>query len=214
MWLDLGGSEITACTKYTITSGSGGNTIVFENGTAIPSVIVSLTIQNLSLADGGTYTCRGVRGGESVTQLAILEETAPLTTPPPHTTTPPSTSQRSLAPSNVLLPIVYGLVSIVTILVIALLLLVVFIVYLLRKVNKTKNSLVRSTEALQVSNSLSIQEKEDTSIYVRDVIYEEISERRVVSLTKNEAYVCVNSSRKINKPKSYFFTFSMCLCLL
>ena len=193
VWLNTNGSEVTTTTKYTITSGEGLNVIVFEDGTAIPSVIVRLTILDLSLADGGTYTCRGVRGRESVTQLAILEGTAPPTTPPPHTTAPPLTSQHSLAPSNVLLPIVYGLVSIVTILVIALLLLVVFIVYLLRKVNKTKNLLVHSTESVQVPNSLSIQEKEDTSIYVRDVIYEEISERRVVSLTKNEAYVCVST---------------------
>ncbi len=194
VWLDLGGSEITATTKYTITSGEGGNTIVFENGTAIPSVIVSLTIRDLSLADGGTYTCRGVRGGESVTQLVILEGTAPPTTPPPPTTAPPLTSQRSLAPSNVLLPTVYGLVSIVTILVIALLLLIVFIVYLLRKkINKIKNSLIRSTEAVQVPNSLSIQEREDTSISVQDVTYEEIAERSVMSLTKNEAYVCVST---------------------
>ncbi len=68
VWLDLEGSEITTSTKYTITSGEGRNTIVFENGTAIPSVIVSLTIRNLSLADAGTYTCRGVRG-ESVTNV-------------------------------------------------------------------------------------------------------------------------------------------------
>ena len=81
VWLDLGGSEITTSTKYTITSGEGGNTIVFENGTAIPSVIVSLTIRDLSLADGGNYTCRGVRGGESVTQLAIVEGIAPPTIP-------------------------------------------------------------------------------------------------------------------------------------
>ena len=193
VWLDLGGSEITASTKYSVTSGSGGNTIVFENGTAIPSVIVSLTIRDLSSADGGNYTCRGVRG-ESVTQLVIAEGTAPPTTPPPLTTGLPLTTQRTLAPNNVLLPTVYGLVSIVTILVIVLLLLIVFIVYLLRKkINKIVNSLVRSTEAVQVSNSLSIQEMEDTSISVQDVTYEEIAERSIMSLTKNEAYVCVST---------------------
>ena len=160
VWLDLGGSEITASTKYTITSGEGGNTIVFENGTAIPSVIVRLRIRDLSLADGGNYTCRGVGGGESVTQLVITEGTAPPTTALPVTT------QGTLAPNNVLLPTVHGLVSIVTILVIALLLLLVFIVYLLRKkINKIINSLIRSTEAVQVPNSLSIQEREDTSIF-------------------------------------------------
>ncbi len=62
VWLNLDGSEITTTMQYTITSGEGRNTIIFENGTAIPSVIVSLTIRDLSLADGGTYTCRGVRG--------------------------------------------------------------------------------------------------------------------------------------------------------
>ena len=85
MWLDLGGSVISASTKYTITSGEGGNTIVFENGTAIPSVIVSLTIRDLSLDDRGNYTCRGVRGGESVTQLVIKGSTTPPTTQPPTT---------------------------------------------------------------------------------------------------------------------------------
>ncbi len=185
VWLNTNDSEIITTTKYTITSGEGLNVIVSENGITNPSVIVMLRIRDLSLADGGTYTCRGVRGGKDVTHLAILEGIAPPSTPP----------LTSLAPSNVLLPIVYGLVSIVTLLVIALLLLVVFIVSLLRKINKTKNSLIRSTEALQVDlpNSLSIQEREDTSISVQDVIYEEISERRVVSLTKNEAYVCVST---------------------
>ena len=183
VWLNTNGSEITTTTKYTITSGEGLNVIVSENGITNPSVIVMLRIRDLSLADGGTYTCRGVRGGKGVTHLAILEGIAPPSTPP----------LTSLAPSNVLLPTVHGLVSIVTLLVIALLLLIIFIVYLLRKINKTKNSLIRSTEALQVPNSLSIQEREDTSISVQDVLYEEISERRVVSLTKNEAYVCVST---------------------
>ncbi len=140
VWLNTSGSEITASTKskYTITSGKGLNVIVSENGITNPSVIVRLRIRDLSLAGGGTYTCRGVRGGKDVTHLAILEGIAPPSTPP----------LTSLAPSNVLLPIVYGLVSIVTLLVIALLLLVVFIVYLLRKINKMK---IRLTEALQVS---------------------------------------------------------------
>ena len=194
VWLNTNGSEITTSTKYTITSDEGSKTIVFENGTAIPSLIVSLTIRNLSSADGGNYTCRGVRGGESVTQLMIAEGTAPPTTPPPITTAQPLTTQRTLAPNNVLLPTVHGLVSIVTILVIALLLLIVFIVYLLRKkINKIIHSLIRSTEAVQVPNSLSIQEREDTSISVQDVTYEEITERSVMSLTKNEAYVCVST---------------------
>ncbi|XP_064396353.1 uncharacterized protein LOC135343285 isoform X2 [Halichondria panicea] len=84
VWFDSGGSEINTTTKYTITSGDGENIIVLENGTAIPSVIVSLTIHCLSSADEGTYTCRGVRG-ESITQLVIINGTAPSTTPPPTT---------------------------------------------------------------------------------------------------------------------------------
>ena len=91
VWFDLGGSEITTTTKHIITSDEGSKTIVFENGTTIPSVIVSLTIRDLSLDDGGNYTCRGVRGGESVTQLGIKGGTAPPTTLPP-TTQPPTTS--------------------------------------------------------------------------------------------------------------------------
>ena len=198
VWFDLGGSEITASTKskYTITSDEGGNTIVFENGTAIPSVIVWLRIRDLSSADGGTYMCRGVRGGESVTQLVIIAEgKSPPTTPPP-TTALPVTTQHTSASNNVLLPTVHRLVSVVTILVIVLLLLIVFIVYLLRKkINKIIHSLIRSTEAVQVPNSLSIhiQEREDTSISVQNVTYEEIAERSVMSLTKNEAYVCVST---------------------
>ena len=70
------------------------------------------------------------------------------------------------------------------------LLLIIFIVYLLRKINKMK---IRSTEAVQVPNSLSIQEREDTSISVQDVTYEEIAERHDMLLTKNEAYMCVST---------------------
>ena len=75
------------------------------------------------------------------------------------------------------------------IIVLTILILIIFIVYLLRKINKMK---IRSTEAVQVTNSLSIQEMEDTSISVQDVTYEEIAERHDMLLTKNEAYVCVS----------------------
>ncbi len=76
------------------------------------------------------------------------------------------------------------------IIVLTILILIIFIVYLLRKINKMK---IRSTEAVQVPNSLSIQEREDTSISVQDVTYEEIAERHDMLLTKNEAYVCVST---------------------
>ncbi len=61
---------------------------------------------------------------------------------------------------------------------------------------KKKKSLL--TEAVKVPNLLSVKEK--CSISVQDVIYEEIAERRDMSLTKNEAYVCVSTLRQ---PKSY-----------
>ncbi len=80
------------------------------------------------------------------------------------------------------------------IIVLTILLLIIFIVYLLKKkINKILHFLVRSTEAVQIPNSLSIQKREDTSISVQDVTYEEIAERSVMSLTKNEAYVCVST---------------------
>ncbi len=186
MWLNTNGSEITTTTKYTVSVREGNNTIILQNGTIFPSIIVSLTIHCLSSADGGNYTCRGVRG-ESVTQLTIVAGTAPPTTP--HLTTCTHTKQPTLAPNNhCSSPTV--LVSIVIILVIALLLFIVSTVFLLRKIN-VMNSLIRSTEAVKVPNSLSI--KQGCSISVLDVTYEEIAERSDVLLTKNEAYVCVST---------------------
>ena len=85
------GSEITTSDKYTISSSDGVNTIVLENGLTLPSVVVSLTIHNLMLADNGSYICRGTRE-ETVAQLTIHSEgTAPPTEPPP-TITPLSTT--------------------------------------------------------------------------------------------------------------------------
>ncbi len=183
--------------KYTVSVCEGNNTIILQNGTIVPSIILDITIHSLLSADGGNYTCHGTRG-ESVTQLTIVQGTAPTpptTTPPPPTTLPltTDTKQPTLAPNNhnhLLLPTVHVLVSIVTILVIALVLLIIFIAYLLRKI-KIKNSLIRSTEAVKVPNSLSIKER--GSIYVQDVIYEEIAERSNMLVTNNEAYVCVST---------------------
>ena len=76
VWLNTNGSETNDSTKYTVSVCEGNNTITLQNGTIVPSIILSITIHNLSLADGGAYTCRGVRG-ESVTQLTILEGTDP-----------------------------------------------------------------------------------------------------------------------------------------
>ena len=196
MWLDLiSGSEMNTTTKYTLSLREGLNTIIVQNGTLVPSIILDITIHNLSSADGGNYTCRGVRG-ESVTQLTIVEGTASPTAPPPPTTPHLTTrsTQPTLAPNNQLPP-VHILVSVVIILVIALLLFIVFIVCLLKKIKKKKSLL---TEAVKVPNLLSVKEK--CSISVQDVIYEEIAERNDMSLTKNKAYVCVSTLRQ---PKSY-----------
>ena len=83
VWLNMNGSEITTSDKYTISSSAGVNTIVLENGTTLPSVIVSLTSHNLTSADEGDYTCRGTRG-ESVIRLTActVKETPPTTSLP------------------------------------------------------------------------------------------------------------------------------------
>ena len=85
VWLNKDLSGITNTTKYTITQDQGSNTIVFENGTVLPSLIVRLTIYQLGPEDAGIYTCRS-GAEESVTQLTIMEGTAPSTTVPPSTT--------------------------------------------------------------------------------------------------------------------------------
>ena len=95
----MNGSEITTSDKYNINSSDGVNTIVLENGTTLPSVVVSLIIHNLMLADNGSYICRGTRE-ETVAQLTIHSEgTAPLTTSPP-TTPPPSTTTTPTQPGG------------------------------------------------------------------------------------------------------------------
>ncbi|XP_064396410.1 uncharacterized protein LOC135343335 [Halichondria panicea] len=201
VWLNTNGSETNDSTKYTVSVCEGNNTIILQNGTVVPSIIFNITIHNLSSADGGTYTCRGVRG-ESVTQLTILEGTDPnmlsqtyistsiegiTPTPPPGNET--TTRVPVMDETIVIIAAAVGSVIIV----LTILILIIFIVYLLRKINKIK---IRSTEAVQVPNSLSMQERKDSSISVQDVTYEEIAEKNDMLLTKNEAYVCVDSSRK------------------
>ena len=86
VWFNTSGNEITTSDKYTISSSDGVNTIVLENGTTLPSVIVSLTIHSLTSADEGDYTCHGTRG-ESVSQLTVIQGTI----------LPPPTSQNTLS---------------------------------------------------------------------------------------------------------------------
>ena len=100
VWLNSSGSEITTSDKYTISSSDGVNTIVLENGTTLPSVVVSLTIHSLTSADEGDHTCRGTRGGESMSRLTIHEGTAP-----PITITPPTTLLPTTPPPTTALPV-------------------------------------------------------------------------------------------------------------
>ena len=99
VWLNMNGSEITTSDKYTISSSDGVNTIVLENGTTLPSVVVSLTIHKLISADESNYTCHGTRE-ESVTQLTSKKETA---TPalPTYTTTPALPAHATLPSTTV-----------------------------------------------------------------------------------------------------------------
>ncbi len=62
VWLDRNGCEIiNASTKYTLSKFNGSQTIILESGTTVPSIILSITIHDISYADEGNYTCRGVR---------------------------------------------------------------------------------------------------------------------------------------------------------
>ena len=83
VWLNMNGSEIATSDKYTISSSNGVNTIVLENGTTLPSVLVSLTIHKLTTADEGDYTCHGTRG-ESVIRLTTAEAAATHPSSPTH----------------------------------------------------------------------------------------------------------------------------------
>ena len=214
VWFDSGGSEINTTTKYTITSGDGENIIVLENGTAIPSVIVSLTIHCLSSADEGTYTCRGVRG-ESITQLVIINGTAPSTTPPPTTINggkfsnsytiilfpshyPPSQvtviiftddEQPTSTTDIVLLPAgtVYALVAVIIVLLIALVAFIILILYLLWKI-KILSARLSAPIQTDIPLSAPMQDREHTSPS-GNVTYEEIAERTEMKLKTNESYV-------------------------
>ena len=70
MWL-VNGSELAASDKHSLTYSEGVHTLVFENGSSLASAVVTLTVYNVTMADGGSYTCRGARG-ESVTQLTVI----------------------------------------------------------------------------------------------------------------------------------------------
>ena len=70
VWL-VNDSELTVSDKLSLNYSEGVHSLVLENGSSLPSVVVTLTIHNVSMADGGNYTCRGVRE-ESVTRLTVI----------------------------------------------------------------------------------------------------------------------------------------------
>ena len=97
VWFNSG-DQLMQSPKHTLNVSQGNGDIILENGTILPSLMITLTIHNLSTADEGNYTCRGLRE-ESVTQLTVLPPptTQPPTTQPP-TTQPPTTQPPTTQP--------------------------------------------------------------------------------------------------------------------
>ena len=97
MWINSNGTSITEdSSKYLVSTRSGSNRLIYDNGTTGPSLVSTLTILQLSVRDEGNYTC----SVNSVTlsamnvfaELSVMEGTSPTSTlTPPSTTTPPST---------------------------------------------------------------------------------------------------------------------------
>ena len=66
--------------KYTINVSSGSGSFIFSNGSTGPSIVSTLTINQLCIEDDGVYTC-SVGGMSSTTRLTIMQGTSPPTTP-------------------------------------------------------------------------------------------------------------------------------------
>ena len=78
-WTDGSGIVITDTTKYSITLGSGSNSLIYSNGSTGPSIVSTLTIGQLSIGDEGSYSC-SVETLSAVTtvrstQLVIMDGT-------------------------------------------------------------------------------------------------------------------------------------------
>ncbi len=100
LWVDLRGNLLTNSSRVTVGTSEGSKSIVLANGTTVPSIVVTVTIRNLSLADEGNYTCKGDRG-RSVTLVTVVIPPPPTTQPPttqPPTTQPPTTQPPSTPP--------------------------------------------------------------------------------------------------------------------
>ena len=71
IWLGTDGSPINSNTsKYTIESS------MFPDGTSVPGLRSTLTINQLEVGDEGTYTCV-VDGTSTITQLTIMAGSIP-----------------------------------------------------------------------------------------------------------------------------------------
>ena len=79
-WLDRDGSPIDSNTpKYTIDISSSSRTaVLLSNGSRIPGWRSSLTINQLGMADEGTYTCM-VGGNSTTVQLMVVAGSEPTT---------------------------------------------------------------------------------------------------------------------------------------
>ena len=79
-WTGSGRDLTSDGSKYTINVSGGSSSLIFSNGSTGPSVVSTLTINQLSMEDDGVYTC-SVAGMSSTTQLTIMQGTSPPTTP-------------------------------------------------------------------------------------------------------------------------------------
>ena len=96
MWINSNSTFVTEdSSKYLVSTRSGSNTLIYDNGTTGPSLVSTLTILQLSVRDEGNYTC----SVNSVTlsavtvfaELSVMEGTSPTSTLTPPSTTPLST---------------------------------------------------------------------------------------------------------------------------
>ena len=77
MWLGRDGSPINSNTpKYTIDISDSSRTALLPDGTSVPGLRFTLTINQLEVGDEGTYTCV-VDGTSTTTQLTIVAGSAP-----------------------------------------------------------------------------------------------------------------------------------------
>ena len=103
-WTDGSGMAITDTTKYSITLGSGSNSLIYSNGSTGPSIVSTLTIGQLSIGDEGSYSC-SVETLSAVTtvrttQLVIMDGTVPSTFTEAPTESPTTPGNSSPVPGN------------------------------------------------------------------------------------------------------------------